>query len=1106
MKKAVANIFPVISTDNNIITYSNTGAPQADGAILFSSFKPNTQYTLVLTYSKSTNVYTHIAFLYSDGSFTMHNRVAPDNPNTKTTEVYVSKVNKTLTAIIRKADEYSNVTLYCDESGLFEGVITKSEFEPYRGEKVDYKFGVLGKNKFNWDVPVSESSPVASDSSTAREFTLDTYVIGMSVNNYYRHSYDNWVLNPSVENGVISFSSGGASGYGIAFPLKLASGQTYFLSGTGNGSTGATYYDENGELISFQNGRLNKTITVPENAVTTLIGFYASTTNTDFEFSNIQLELGSTATAYEPYNQNKTVYGGWVDLVSGEVQQEYGIMHLDETNNWTGYANAGVKTRVYLDSGANAIASAAYATVPSVSNKFVSQGQNGYPDENKFCFSNTTEGRMFLGLSSSITSLEDFKTWFGNLGGADFAYELITPITYFLVPTELQTFLGQNNVWSNADYVEVEYDLHETQDILVRKQFIIANQPHTKAANGDLISFETDMAATLKEGKVYAKPIQNTHGYKKAWIGGSGKNLFNINATEHDPSDVSVANTTIRIFTPGTYTSCASWSNWRDPARILDYSISNNKLTVNSTTGYGVGFALEIKPETQYAVSCNIIGNGGHVNIAYYDATGNYLTGKSDASDINNTIVTTPKNAAIAVLVFIGSYSETPVTFSNIQFEKGTVVTSYETYENICTIEGWNEIVIHDTGKNLAWFQSGDRTTSSHYNGWSGWSSSSSTNDYWKIPDRSRTYTYSAYIDNRNGESDGCVKIWYRNKENDAYEGIISGSIIPQGEEGWSTITCNGNNNRFYAGLGLDITSGAIARNGMIELGNNRTVHEPYRDNAIIINLPSTFYGGYINLKTGEIWENYYYFDLTEQSWQQYSPGDSVMTISCFPGMIYYRNQLVCNILPPISNPNVLGVEGVDWYNNRLNLCLSTSRGISSQEEFISWLQELKSNGTTPVIVAKMRTPTLAGTISIAQLKTLKGLNNIWSNTSEDVDLKYYLHTGKTIEQWDYEYYPDSNGYIVSGESIPVTAGQKVTISWKTRDDTNYTNRYVWRCIRARFDNSTSDYAAKWMAGSELQDTETYIVTQSGNFIAGNYDLSSTTTCFVGDYIKVRIE
>ena len=46
----------------------------------------------------------------------------------------------------------------------------------------------------------------------------------MSVNNYYRNNYTNWVLNPSVSNGTISFSSGGASGYGIAFPLELIPG------------------------------------------------------------------------------------------------------------------------------------------------------------------------------------------------------------------------------------------------------------------------------------------------------------------------------------------------------------------------------------------------------------------------------------------------------------------------------------------------------------------------------------------------------------------------------------------------------------------------------------------------------------------------------------------------------------------------------------------------------------------------------------------------------------------------------------------------------------------------------------------------------------------
>jgi len=110
------------------------------------------------------------------------------------------------------------------------------------------------------------------------------------------------------------------------------------------------------------------------------------------------------------------------------------------------------------------------------------------------------------------TSIENIKTYLKN-NNFKVLIKLASPIVHNLPPhsTELKTFLSQNNVWSNADYVEVEYDLHETQNILARKQFIIANQPHiVKPAAAPLQNFVTDMAAPLKECKVHFSPVQDT--------------------------------------------------------------------------------------------------------------------------------------------------------------------------------------------------------------------------------------------------------------------------------------------------------------------------------------------------------------------------------------------------------------------------------------------------------------------------------------------------------------------------------------------------------------------------------------------------------------------
>ena len=59
-------------------------------------------------------------------------------------------------------------------------------------------------------------------------------------------------------------------------------------------------------------------------------------------FSDIQLELGSTPTDYEPYQPGtiaalalpETIYGGTVDAVTGEVQSTYAVLRAEDFTTW----------------------------------------------------------------------------------------------------------------------------------------------------------------------------------------------------------------------------------------------------------------------------------------------------------------------------------------------------------------------------------------------------------------------------------------------------------------------------------------------------------------------------------------------------------------------------------------------------------------------------------------------------------------------------------------------------------------------------------------------------------------------------------------------------
>ena len=125
----------------------------------------------------------------------------------------------------------------------------------------------------------------------------------------------------------------GASYFNVSFSTDFASampvvgfhGKSLYLSTTNSGiATSMGYFRENGSYSGLQNGRV-----LPDEAVA-LRAFLSiqndATIDTDF---NIQLELGSTSTDYEPYqgstydiefpSEAGTVYGGKLDVLSGKL-------------------------------------------------------------------------------------------------------------------------------------------------------------------------------------------------------------------------------------------------------------------------------------------------------------------------------------------------------------------------------------------------------------------------------------------------------------------------------------------------------------------------------------------------------------------------------------------------------------------------------------------------------------------------------------------------------------------------------------------------------------------------------------------------------------------
>jgi len=183
-----------------------------------------------------------------------------------------------------------------------------------------------------------------------------------------------------------------------------------------------------------------------------------------------QLELGSTATSYAPFenlcpisghdsvtvNANgnthtfslpETVYGGDVGVVSGDGDSNMAMVDMG-TLKWTYVASDAVFYSAIADKAAGEanLRCSCYKT----------GGNTGYSTPNFTVGYSTSSGllkRVFIG-DPNYSNAADFKA---AVTGQTLVYRLATPTPISTTPTEISTVEGQNNVFSPDGDVTVEY-------------------------------------------------------------------------------------------------------------------------------------------------------------------------------------------------------------------------------------------------------------------------------------------------------------------------------------------------------------------------------------------------------------------------------------------------------------------------------------------------------------------------------------------------------------------------------------------------------------------------------------------------------------------------
>ena len=171
-------------------------------------------------------------------------------------------------------------------------------------------------------------------------------------------------------------------------------------------------------------------------------------------WTDINVIVSPTTTASDgtttPVPLGQTVYGGTVDVVSGEWEKtkvgiDMGSLDWRKSGPYSGfYATlAGIKRPSWG------------SVISAISSMYRATSFNEFDDlADDYIFAGEPTSDTLYVRNPDYTDASAFKT---AMAGQMIVYDLATPTTVQLTPAQVATLLGTNNVWSDAGSVAVEY-------------------------------------------------------------------------------------------------------------------------------------------------------------------------------------------------------------------------------------------------------------------------------------------------------------------------------------------------------------------------------------------------------------------------------------------------------------------------------------------------------------------------------------------------------------------------------------------------------------------------------------------------------------------------
>lgn len=217
----------------------------------------------------------------------------------------------------------------------------------------------------------------------------------------------------------------------------------------------------------YANGDVINTITVTEPITITIndeltykvsliFGNRTSGAGT-YKISKLQVENGSTTTVYEPckqiyktiswQTQAGTVYGGYINITTGELVVTRGYHEITGTENWA-WAKSGTYSGGFYTPVASVGGKASTPFICTHAKTVLSISE--YEWGTCFC-----DGSLNFRIMQASDTIEDWKTYlanqYANGSPVTICFTLATPITYQLDPVEIRTLLNENYIYHDCN-------------------------------------------------------------------------------------------------------------------------------------------------------------------------------------------------------------------------------------------------------------------------------------------------------------------------------------------------------------------------------------------------------------------------------------------------------------------------------------------------------------------------------------------------------------------------------------------------------------------------------------------------------------------------------